>query len=176
METGVVPGGGTWYLGGYTWWSWKFVDPPTHTRNFHLKPTHVHAIFTFSIRTLAHFYDLTHSCTQILSGSTHFCTIFQAPQAKFLKIWPFSLKYARILPIFDKTDPLMYAVSKTRPTHVRTFWISKPTLIGSSWYPRIYWSTPPLPGVWRKMCIKVSWKKRYHDWDWVITISNVHEK
>ena len=78
-----------------------------------------------------------------MSGSTHFCTIFQAPQAKFLKIWPFSLKYARILPIFDKTDPLMYAVSKTRPTHVRTFWISKPTLIGSSWYPRIYWSTPP---------------------------------
>ena len=59
-----------------------------------------------------------------------------------MKIWPFSLKYARILPIFDKTDPLMYAVSKTRPTHVRTFWISKATLIGSSWYPRIYWRTP----------------------------------
>ena len=39
----------------------------------------------------------------------------------------------------------MYAVPKTRPTHVRTFWLSKPTLAGSSRYPRFYWSIPP-PG------------------------------
>ena len=32
-------------------------------------------------------------------------------------------------PIFDKTDSLMYAVSKSRPTHERTFKFSNPPLL-----------------------------------------------
>ena len=37
-----------WYLGEYTWWSWEFVDPPTNTMKFHLKPTQVDIFFTFN--------------------------------------------------------------------------------------------------------------------------------